>query len=175
MDGAHLDNCVEEDYAHVWLDIVSSFYHLPLCFVDQSPSRNIIIHFHGGGFFSGSPIALRNITTNLCIHTKSDVICPSYSLAPEYPFPYCLIDCLATYMYIEETFDYNKGIILTGDSAGGNLALSLIHLLKFIKYKLPIATVVHSPVTSFLDPYKSMYFNSKTDFLFFPNTNLRVY
>ena len=48
VDDAHLGDCVEEDYAHVLLEVVSSFYYfLPWC-CELNLLRDIVICFHLG-------------------------------------------------------------------------------------------------------------------------------
>ena len=45
-----------------------------------------------------------------------------YRLAPQFPFPCGLLDCLAAYLFLLETQDPST-IILAGDSAGGGMVL----------------------------------------------------
>lgn len=54
-----------------------------------------------------------------------------YRLAPEHPFPQALDDCWQTYLWIIHFAKFYfqtelSNIILTGDSAGGNLALGIV-------------------------------------------------
>jgi len=73
-----------------------------------------------------------------------------YRLAPENPYPKALDDVYQAYMWIikyAEDFykmDLDK-IILVGDSAGGNLVVSLCYLLILSGRKLPTAIFLAYP------------------------------
>ena len=45
-----------------------------------------------------------------------------YRLAPQYPFPCGLLDCLASYLYLLSIHDPTE-IVIAGDSAGAGMAL----------------------------------------------------
>src|SRR5439155_14952342 len=86
-------------------------------------SEEAIIHLHGGWFILGSAKAYRHLVGHIAARTGARVFIPDYRLAPEYPFPAATDDVLACYQGLAE-MDVNR-IALTGDSAGGNLALGL--------------------------------------------------
>ena len=72
---------------------------------------------------------------------------PDYRLAPENPFPAALDDIQACYRGLVDSGA--QAIALTGDSAGGNLALVLLALIgaqSFAKH-VAVAAVALSPVT----------------------------
>lgn len=48
-----------------------------------------------------------------------------YRLAPQFPFPCGLLDCLAAYMYLL-TIQPPSTIIMAGDSAGGGMIVRLV-------------------------------------------------
>jgi monoterpene epsilon-lactone hydrolase len=82
-----------------------------------------IIHLHGGWFNFGSAKAYRHLVGQIAARVGAKAFIPDYRLAPEYPFPAATDDVLACYQGLVE-----RGvprIVLTGDSAGGNLALVL--------------------------------------------------
>jgi monoterpene epsilon-lactone hydrolase len=82
-----------------------------------------IIHVHGGWFNFGSAKAYRHLVGHIAARAGARAFIPDYRLAPECPFPAATDDVLACYQGLVE-----KGvprIVLTGDSAGGNLALGL--------------------------------------------------
>jgi monoterpene epsilon-lactone hydrolase len=108
----------------------------------------VILHIHGGWFNWGSAKAFRNLVGHLTIHAGAVAFAPDYRLAPEYPFPAAPDDVRTCYAgLIELGF---KKIAVSGDSAGGNLALGLLLSLKASQLDsqtVPVAGVALSPVT----------------------------
>jgi acetyl esterase/lipase len=86
-------------------------------------SGEAIIHLHGGWFNFGSAKAYRHLVGHIAARAGARAFIPDYRLAPEYPFPAATDDVLACYQGLAER-DVLR-IALTGDSAGGNLALVL--------------------------------------------------
>jgi epsilon-lactone hydrolase len=89
---------------------------------DWRPSE-AIIHLHGGWFTFGSAKAYRHLVGHIAARAGARAFIPDYKLAPEHPFPAAIGDVLACYRGLAKR-DVHR-IALTGDSAGGNLALVL--------------------------------------------------
>ncbi|KAH7105770.1 Alpha/Beta hydrolase protein [Auriculariales sp. MPI-PUGE-AT-0066] len=70
---------------------------------------------------------------------------PSRAKAHTNPFPAAILDCFGAYLYLIDLGFKPENIILTGDSAGANLALTLTHLLSTVNVALPGRVVVLSP------------------------------
>src|ERR1700694_3244802 len=83
-----------------------------------------IIHVHGGWFNLGTARAYRNFVGHIASSAGADAFIPDYQLAPEHPFPAAVRDVEACYRGLVAK-GINK-IAVTGDSAGGNLALVLL-------------------------------------------------
>src|SRR6266699_1854814 len=101
-----------------------------------------ILHLHGGWFNLGTARAYRNFVGHIAASAGADAFVPDYRLAPEHPFPAAVEDVEACYRGLVD-----KGITkiaLTGDSAGGNLALVL---LSIAGAQAPVGAVAISPVT----------------------------
>jgi epsilon-lactone hydrolase len=108
----------------------------------------VILHFHGGWFNWGSAKAYRNLVGHLAARARAAAFAPDYRLAPEDPFPAAAEDARASYFGLLD-LGYKK-IAVTGDSAGGNLALGLLITLNASQppnQAAPIAGVALSPVT----------------------------
>jgi epsilon-lactone hydrolase len=86
-------------------------------------SGEAIVHLHGGWFNFGSAKAYRHLVGHIAARAGARAFIPDYRLAPEHPFPAATDDVLACYEGLVER-DVHR-IALTGDSAGGNLALVL--------------------------------------------------
>ncbi|AZA76564.1 alpha/beta hydrolase [Chryseobacterium sp. G0186] len=88
-----------------------------------------IIYIHGGWFIAGGFETHDAVVRKLANKTEATVIFVDYRLAPEYPFPAGLHDCIHTVQWIIENsktlgIDKNRiGII--GDSAGGALSTAV--------------------------------------------------
>jgi monoterpene epsilon-lactone hydrolase len=82
-----------------------------------------IIHLHGGWFNFGSANAFRHLVAHIAARSGVRAFVPDYRLAPEHPFPAAVDDVLACYLGLGER--NIERIAITGDSAGGNLALIL--------------------------------------------------
>jgi monoterpene epsilon-lactone hydrolase len=86
-------------------------------------SDEAIVHLHGGWFNFGSAKAYRHLVGHIAARAGARAFIPDYRLAPEHQFPAAADDVLACYQGLSEK-DVHR-IALTGDSAGGNLALVL--------------------------------------------------
>jgi epsilon-lactone hydrolase len=99
-----------------------------------------IVHVHGGWFNWGTAQAFRNLAGHIALSAGADAFIPDYRLAPEHPFPAAVRDLEACYRGLVDQ-GITK-IALTGDSAGGNLALVLLSIVP-----APVGAVVFSPIT----------------------------
>ena len=107
-----------------------------------------VLHIHGGWFNWGSAKAFRNLVGHIATHSGAEAFSPDCRLAPEHPFPAASEDVRTCYTGLIE-LGYKK-IAVTGDSAGGNLALALLISLKIThssNQEPPVAGVALSPVT----------------------------
>ena len=86
-------------------------------------SDEAIVHLHGGWFNFGSAKAYRHLVGHIAARTGARAFVPDYRLAPEHPFPAATDDVWACYQGLAGR-DVRR-IAVTGDSAGGNLALGL--------------------------------------------------
>lgn len=108
--------------------------------------RRCVLYLHGGGYIVGSPASYRDRARVVSYRCKAEVFVPEYRLAPENPYPAALDDALAAWGHVTAL---RPGVpwIITGDSAGGGLALSLIAALRDRGHALPVAAFLFSPWT----------------------------
>ncbi len=109
--------------------------------------KYVILHCHGGGYSTGSSKYARTLTSKLAMSTSMDVFCFDYRLAPEFPCPAALEDAMRAWDYLMLLGYGARDVILTGDSAGGNLALTLVLRLKEEGRLLPRGIALMSPWT----------------------------
>jgi monoterpene epsilon-lactone hydrolase len=86
-------------------------------------SNRAILHLHGGWFVLGTAKGYRHLVGQIAARVGARAFVPDYRLAPEHPFPAAPDDVFACFHGLEERGI--QQIALTGDSAGGNLALGL--------------------------------------------------
>ena len=125
--------------------------------------KYVILHCHGGGYSTGSSLYARTLTSKLAESTSMDVLCFDYRLAPEYPFPAACEDAMKAWNYLMLLGYGARDVILTGDSAGGNLALSLTLRLKQEGRILPRGIVLMSPWTDLTSSGKSFLTKAEVD------------
>ena len=106
-----------------------------------------ILYFFGGGFMVGSPYEDLPIIAALADKTGARVVAPYYRLAPEHPFPAALDDCFAVSCELATRGRY----CLAGESAGGNLALSVAQRLRQSDQQMPEAIAALSPASDLND------------------------
>ncbi|KAF9893707.1 hypothetical protein FE257_009875 [Aspergillus nanangensis] len=97
----------------------------------------IILDIPGGGFVAMSPRSFEDRLLAWAGKTKVPVLSLDYRKAPEHPYPYALNECFDVYHTLVTTRGRCIGmsghtrprIILTGDSAGGNLAVGTMLMI----------------------------------------------
>jgi acetyl esterase/lipase len=131
-----------------------------------------MLYLHGGGFTVGSPISHRPITTNIAKRTGCVVFAPDYRLMPENPRIASIHDSRTSYLWLLENGPEGKNtttkIAVGGDSAGGNLTLSLCNWLRDQKHRLPDAVIAISPSTDSTVSSPSIRGNYETDIMLKP-------
>ena len=152
-----------------------SFFDKFLCcsssrFTNNDISKNsIIFHIHGGGFITLSPICHENYLRKIVNKTGIASLSVNYRLSPKYSFPSALDDVYQVYTWLIENGENDlnlkiKNIILLGDSAGGNLILSLVYILLIRGIKLPNLIILAYPAVKMnIIPLSLSYINSIYD------------
>jgi acetyl esterase/lipase len=89
----------------------------------------LVINFHGGGFTVGHARDDGRWATTVTSQTNAFVVSVEYRLAPEYPFPVGIEDCVSAVLWLWKHADeYNLDIERTafsGFSAGGNFVYAV--------------------------------------------------
>jgi monoterpene epsilon-lactone hydrolase len=103
-----------------------------------------VIHFHGGGYCLGSARMVRSWAAHLSAQTGCRVVLPEYRLAPEHPYPAALQDARAVITALSG--EANPGpVVVSGDSAGGGLALALALAMRDEGQEPPAGCILLSP------------------------------
>jgi acetyl esterase len=82
----------------------------------------VMVFYHGGGFVIGDLETHGPYCAEAARQLNMPVISIDYRLAPEHPFPAAADDCEAATRWIAGNIPCT-GLVLSGDSAGGNLTI----------------------------------------------------
>ena len=121
-------------------------------------SDTLFIHIHGGAYVGGSTFQQENYLREWAKKLEMPFIGIDYGLSPMHQYPEPIDDCFQAYMWIlknakEELNMDIKNIIISGDSAGGCMVLSLVFILivinqyENVKIKLPDLILIEYPTT----------------------------
>ncbi|MCR5784913.1 MAG: alpha/beta hydrolase [Eubacterium sp.] len=109
--------------------------------------NRIILYCHGGGYTCGSLKYAGILGQRLSYYCGLKTMFFEYRLAPEHPYPAAIQDAVRAWDYLMLKGYGAKDIIVAGDSAGGNMALSLCLFLREQERMLPGGLVLMSPWT----------------------------
>ena len=111
------------------------------CTPTNTKPGTALLHLHGGWFTWGTAEAFGHLVGQIASRVGIEAFVPDYRLAPEHPFPAALEDARSCYSGL--VGDGDQRVVVTGDSAGGGLALLLATMVE----PRPAAVVALSPVT----------------------------
>lgn len=105
----------------------------------------VIAHFHAGGYVVGSSHSHREMAARIARAAEARVFLADYRLAPEHPFPAAHLDGLSVYRGLLADGTSPEDVVISGDSAGGGIALSVLIALRSAGDAAPAAGVLMSP------------------------------
>ncbi len=105
----------------------------------------MVLFFHGGGFVVCSVGTHRVLAGRVAATIGGRALVVGYRLAPEYPFPAGLEDCVSSYRWLLAAGVDPGRIVFAGDSAGGNLCVAAAVAARDEGLALPGALVAISP------------------------------
>lgn len=123
--------------------------------------NTVVLHFHGGGYAFHGGIS-RRYAAMLAHHFATPVFVPDYRLTPEHPHPAQADDAFAAWRYVTEKVPADR-VVVSGDSAGGHMALMLLQSLKAEGLPQPALCIGLSPWTDIGDRGKSLRSNDRYD------------
>ncbi len=123
--------------------------HCQMKILTQTDSKSpyAVLQLHGGAFMAGLSDLYMAFAKRYCDMTGGALVAsPDYRLWPPNDFPLQQEDTLESWRYLTRVLGYPpKNIWVVGDSAGGNLALSLCLTLRDLGEPLPMGLVCMSP------------------------------
>lgn len=131
-----------------------------------------MLYVHGGGGYFGSIDQQRYTMHRYARKMNGRVFAINYRLAPQYPFPCAIHDALSAYFYLLEPPEGAEHepvdpslIILAGDSAGGNIILALLQVIRDTGLPAPAGAVLISPWCDLTHSFPSCMTNAASDII----------
>lgn len=126
-------------------------------------TKKVLLFTHGGGFAVGSSASHRKLAGHMAKALGVTAIVIDYRRAPEHPFPAQLDDATAVYKELLQRGFAAGDIATIGDSAGGNLAVSIVLKLRDDKLPLPGHVISLSPWLDMEHKGQTLVTNEATD------------
>lgn len=130
----------------------------------KTKSERIILYVHGGAYYFGSTGEHRYQMQRHARKLKARLLAPKYRLAPQFPFPCGLHDCIASYLYLIQDHDPNT-VLLGGDSAGGGMVLAMLCTLRDQGLPLPAGAILLSPWVDLTHSFPSVAGDGALDYI----------
>src|ERR1700754_92965 len=102
-----------------------------------SDASRVLVFFHGGGYCSGSILSHRRMVTEAGRAAGVRTLAVGYRLAPENPYPAAHEDAMTAWRFLRRQGISADRVAVGGDSAGGNLTITLINRLRAAGEALP--------------------------------------
>lgn len=134
-----------------------------------------MLFLHGGGFLIGSSKMNDKECSEYAKLFNMVVVSADYRLAPEHPFPAAINDCFEAWNWVVSETDSlgvdSARLVVSGQSAGGGLAATLVHKILDQGGVQPIAQLLFAPMLDdrtgtreFLTAMGHRMWNNKSNF-----------
>ena len=133
-------------------DGVAAIWHRP----PNTKAGKVVLYVHGGGYVWCSAESHAGIISRVASELQSETIALDYGVAPSRTFPGPVEEGVTLYEWLLESGYAPEDIAIVGDSAGGGLALAIVHALKSRQIPLPACAAVSSPHTDLTNSGESM-------------------
>jgi acetyl esterase/lipase len=137
-------------------------------FTRDGSGGTTVLHLHGGGYVIGSARSHTPFASALAATVDARVLVLEYRLAPEHPAPAAVDDAVATYEWLLEHGTQPGDVVITGDSAGGGLAIAMLARLRDTMTPMPAAAALVSPWTDATCSCATMSTNVEADIILSP-------
>jgi len=131
--GAHVQHVIDDEVRAEWVT------------VDGGGNDIVMLFIHGGGYVAGTAQGSRDLVARLCIAGRMRALSIDYRLAPEFPFPAGIEDCVKAYRWLLGQGVDARRIAMVGPSSGGGLVAAALLALRDAGVRLPGCAVCISP------------------------------
>lgn len=121
-----------------------------------------VLYAYGGGYVSGGTYADLVVTLPLAQYSNARVVSVDYRLSPEFPYPAAQDDMTQVYTALLKIYDA-KRMVVSGESAGGNLSVRLLQQARDHGLAMPCCAVLFSPWVDLASQGDSHLFNDARD------------
>ncbi|TMK57778.1 MAG: alpha/beta hydrolase [Actinobacteria bacterium] len=128
----------------------------------SSDDRRVVLEIHGGAFIYMGGDMCRLLGIGVALRMGARVWAVDYRMPPEHPYPTPLDDCMAAYRALLDDHRPEE-IVVSGASAGGNLAAALVLRARDEGLPLPAAAVLMTPAVDLTDAGDSLQTNLGLD------------
>ena len=111
---------------------------------DQADEGRVVLEIHGGGLIMGAGECCRIMGLRVAARSQARTWAVDYRMPPDHPYPAPLDDCVTVYRALLRDHDPGQ-VVVSGASAGGNLAAALILRARDEGLPLPAAAVLMTP------------------------------
>ena len=140
------------------------------CFVlrpaglDASTEATLFLEIHAGGLLLGGGEMAWMAAVPFAIGRAGETWCPDYRMPPRHPYPAALDDCVAAYQHALEARPASQ-IVVSGASAGGNLAAALLLRARDEGLPMPAGLVLLTPELDLTESGDTFQTNDGIDLL----------
>lgn len=125
-------------------------------------TNGIVLDIHGGALILGVGDIAQKMSARFAMQIGRRVCSVDYRMPPDHPYPAGLDDCMTVYRALLHDYDANE-ILVSGASAGGNLAAALILRLRDEGLPLPAGLILKTPEVDLTESGDSFQTNAHLD------------
>ena len=114
---------------------------------EQASPPAVVLYFHGGGYSWQSADTHRRTMARLAAACDAACLGVDYRRSPESKFPAAVEDAVSAYTWLLDQGTDASQVIISGDSAGGGLAIAALLAIRDRQLPLPAGAVCFSPWT----------------------------
>jgi epsilon-lactone hydrolase len=134
------------------------------CTIDR-----VVLSFHGGGYITGSMHTHRKLFAHIAKAIGCRALILNYRRSPEYVFPAALDDTFRAYRWLLDQGINATHIAITGDSAGGGIAVTALMRARDEGLPMAAASMPLSPWVDMEVVGETMKSNRANDAFFHPD------
>ena len=160
MDAATLAGLKALDAVPGIADTIEHLGDLPVYVAEPAGAAAdaCVLELHGGGLICLGGEPCRLMGRRSAMMTGLRTYSPDYRMPPDYPYPAALDDCIAAYRWLLDRYKPER-IVVSGASAGANLAAALTLRARDEGLPLPAGVVLRTPevdLTESGDTYETL-------------------